>query len=103
MQFNARILRVIRWYGSNFPYTHMKTTIDIADSIFLQTKRLAARQGTTVKALVELGLRRVLAEKGQGAGFEFVPVTDQLPAHPSAQPGLSWAPTRDIIYEGRGT
>ncbi len=80
----------------------MKTTIDIADSILLQAKRLAARRGTTVKALVELGLRRVIAEKAD-AGFEFVPVTDKLPVNPNPEPGLSWAQTRDVIYEGRGT
>ncbi len=81
----------------------MKTTIDISDAVLLQAKRLAARSGTTVKALVELGLRRVIAEKAKDAGFELVPVTDKLPVNPSHEPGLSWAQTRDVIYEGRGT
>jgi hypothetical protein len=80
----------------------MKITIDIADSILLQAKRLAERRGTTVKGLVELGLRRAIDEEANDAGFEFVPVTDKLPVNPSLGPGLSWAQTRDVSYEGRG-
>jgi hypothetical protein len=79
----------------------MKTTIDIADPVLAQAKRLAARQGTTVKALVEQGLRRVLADKQRDAGFKFEPVTDRrgpVPYEP-----LAWEQVRDVIYEGRGT
>jgi Arc/MetJ family transcription regulator len=41
----------------------MKTTIDIADPLFADAKRAAERRGTTLKALVEQGLRQVLAEQ----------------------------------------
>ncbi len=40
---------------------HMKTTLNIDDSV-MQRLREAARRGTTMSALVEAGLRRVLAE-----------------------------------------
>ncbi|MBW2245376.1 MAG: DUF2191 domain-containing protein, partial [Deltaproteobacteria bacterium] len=40
----------------------MKTTIDIADSILEQARDLAARQGTTLRALVEEGLRGVVED-----------------------------------------
>ena len=82
------------------PYTHMKTTIDIADPLLAQVKRLAARQGTTVKALVEQGLRRVVADKQKDAAFVFCPVTDGNPK--AKAPMMSWEEMRDIIYEGRG-
>ena len=42
--------------------THMKTTIDLSDALFDSAKELAQRRQTTLRALVEEGLRRVLAD-----------------------------------------
>ena len=42
--------------------THMKTTIEVSDAIFNSAKELASRSQTTMRALVEEGLRRVLAD-----------------------------------------
>lgn len=81
----------------------MKTTIDIADPLLDQAKRLAARQGTTVKALVELGLRRVIADKQRDATFRLRSVTFKGDGMvPEVEQG-GWERVRDIIYEGRGT
>jgi hypothetical protein len=41
-------------------FTHMKTTVDIADALFESTRRLAVQRGTTMRALIEEGLRAVL-------------------------------------------
>jgi hypothetical protein len=41
-------------------YTHMKTTVDISDTLFESTRRLALQRGTTMRALIEEGLRSVL-------------------------------------------
>ncbi len=40
---------------------HMKTTLNIDDSVMRRLREEAARRGTTMSALVEAGLRRVLA------------------------------------------
>jgi hypothetical protein len=42
----------------------MKTTIDINDELFRSARRHAAESGTTLRALVEEGLRRVMARVG---------------------------------------
>jgi len=44
----------------------MKTTIDIADDLFARAKALAEDKDVTFRALVEDGLRRVLAEHQAG-------------------------------------
>lgn len=41
---------------------HMKTTLNIADTVMERLREEAARRGTTMSALVESGLRVVLAE-----------------------------------------
>lgn len=41
---------------------HMKTTIDLSDALFDSAKQLAQQRQTTLRALVEEGLRSVLAD-----------------------------------------
>jgi hypothetical protein len=43
----------------------MKTTIDLPDELFLQAKRRALEHGTTLKALIEMGLRTALVQSVQ--------------------------------------
>ena len=40
----------------------MKTTIDLPDDLFIAVKKLAAEKRTTIRSLVERGLRRELGE-----------------------------------------
>ena len=80
---------------------HMKTTIEISDPLLRQAKRIASRERTTVRALVEQGLRRELAERRRGAGFRLRRVTFR---GRGLQPGLdySWSRLSALAYEGRG-
>lgn len=46
---------------------HMKTTLNINDRVMRQLREEAARRRTTISALVEAALRRILAESSHGA------------------------------------
>lgn len=81
----------------------MKTTLDISDPLLRDAKKLAAREGTTLRALVEQGLRKVVAEKKRRdrpfrlrkASFGGHGLNPEL-----AEAG--WDRIRDLSYEGRG-
>jgi hypothetical protein len=48
----------------------VKTTVDIADLMLREAKLIAAREGTTLRSLVEEGLRHVIDEREkQKTGF----------------------------------
>ena len=43
--------------------SHMKTTLNIDETVMRRLREEAARRGTTMSQLVEAGLRRVLGEE----------------------------------------
>ena len=81
----------------------MKTTIDIADALLKDAKRVAARGGVTLRFLVEQGLRRVLDERRREApGFKLRKASYK---GRGLQPGIddmSFDGMRERAYEGRG-
>jgi len=82
--------------------THMKTTIEIADALLERAKRTAAREKTTLRALVEEGLRQVLDEPRRASGFRLRRASFRGNGlRPEAGDG-SWERIRSIIYEDRG-
>jgi hypothetical protein len=83
--------------------THMKTTIDIADSLLAEAKATAAREGTTVRALVEEGLRRVMPEHGRKTRFRLRDGSFRKGKglQPHVREG-AWESVRELIYEGHG-
>ena len=48
----------------------MKTTVEISDSLLREVRRLAAREGVTLRTLVERGLHHVLSETKHRAPFK---------------------------------
>ena len=81
----------------------MKTTIDIADQLLNDAKQLAASQGTTVRALVEAGLRRVLAERMAPAQpFRLRDASFNGDGLQPALQGVGWERLRELAYEGHG-
>ena len=81
----------------------MKTTLDIADPLLDQVRRIAARDGETLRSLVEQGLRKVVAERSAKAKpFKLRDASVGTPGAPSPYEALSWEDKRALIYEGRG-
>ena len=57
----------------------VKTTIDIADDLISRAKLVQKRDGVTLRALVEDGLRLVLDRAARKPRYKFVPVTAGTP------------------------
>jgi hypothetical protein len=77
----------------------MKTTVEIADPILREARKVATREGTTVRSLVEEGLRRVLAEKRSKPPFRLRLVTSGGRGLRPEIRDLSWDEIRDMSYE----
>lgn len=82
--------------------THMKTTIEISDALMEQARRLAARENTTLRALVEQGLHKVIADKKRSAGFRLRRTSFKGKGLQPALQDAGWERVRDMAYEGRG-
>ena len=80
----------------------MKTTIDIADPLLEKARRVAAREGTTVKALVEAGLRAVIEEKQRPQTFRLRKAAFKGRGMQSDVKDASWDRLRELAYTGRG-
>ena len=75
----------------------MKTTIDIADGLFQQARMAAERDGTTLRALVEEGLRLALERRDRPAPpFK---LRDASFRGEGLQAGLSWDLPRSLAYD----
>ena len=80
----------------------MKTTIDIADALLKEAKRIAARENTTVRELVELGLRRVVQERTTRRPFRLKKAGFGGDGLQNRLQDLGWEGVLAAIYEGRG-
>ena len=82
--------------------SHMKTTINIPDTLFQEARKIAQRENTTLRALIEQGLRRTLAERKQRGAFRLRRVTYKGNGLQPALAGASWGQIHELSYEGRG-
>jgi hypothetical protein len=80
----------------------MKTTVDIPDSLLEETKRVAARDKTTVRALIEQGLRQVLTERLPLRSFHLRNASFKGKGIHSHLEGVPWSHIRDLAYRGHG-
>jgi hypothetical protein len=79
----------------------VKTTIDIASGLLMEAKERAHHDRTTLRALIERGLRMILDEPPASARPPFKPVTGRLEPLPGVDP-YDWEAIRDSIYDNPG-
>jgi hypothetical protein len=77
----------------------VKTTIDIASGLLMEAKERARRDGTTLRALIERGLSKVLEERPDDTRVPFKPVTGRLEPLPGLDPYSDWDAIRASIYD----
>jgi hypothetical protein len=82
--------------------SHMKTTVQISDPLLARAKIVARDAGTTLAALIEEGLRRVVEERGRKRrAFKLKPAAVRgeglSPEYADGSEKI-----RSAIYEGRG-
>jgi hypothetical protein len=83
--------------------THMKTTVEIAEDLFTRAREVAQGEGTTLRNLIEEGLRVALARREQAVAPYLWP--DLSVSGEGLAPDIaegSWELLRDRIYAGRG-
>lgn len=80
----------------------MKITVEISDALLRKARKLAAREGVTLRALVERGLHRVVAEAARGLPFKLRRTSFKGRGLRPELEHASWQEVRDLGYEGRG-
>ena len=79
-----------------------KTTIELSDGLLRDAKKVALRERTSVKALIEQGLRLVIAQRAERRGFKLRRASFQGDGLLAGQSLQDWAVIRDQIYAERG-
>ncbi|MFN3883546.1 MAG: type II toxin-antitoxin system VapB family antitoxin [Rhodocyclaceae bacterium] len=80
----------------------MKTTIEISDPLMREARKLAGQKGITLRALIEQGLRIVIAQQRQASEFRLRRATFK---GNGLQPDLrdaGWERIREMAYGDHG-
>jgi hypothetical protein len=85
-------------YGSYGTVAHMKTTVELPDSLMREAKRVALRERTTVRALIERGLRTVLSGKRPSARFVLRKAGFRGDGLVAGRSLRDWETIRDLTY-----
>jgi hypothetical protein len=80
----------------------MKTTVELPDRLLQEAKRRALKEGTTVRALIEQGLRTVLEDRKDGRAFVLRDASFRGDGLVAGRSLSDWNAVRDLIYAERG-
>jgi len=77
----------------------MKTTVEIADSLFNQAKELAHKEGLSFRILVEEGLRTVIQARTSNQSKPFRLRDGSFKVGQGLQPGIEWTQLNALAYD----
>jgi hypothetical protein len=80
----------------------MKTTVELPESLVRAAQQLAREEHTTLRALIEAGLRAVLAERAQGKSFALRDASVDGEGLQPAFRDADWEQVRQAIYGRSG-
>ena len=80
----------------------MKTTLNIDDELLARARRHARETGRPLRAVVEEGLRRVLARPAPRSRYRLPDLRAGDPAAPDPLERQSWPELRETIYGDSG-
>jgi predicted transcriptional regulator len=81
----------------------MKTTIEIQDDLMKAAKALARKQGTTLKSIIEQGIRTRLKEEQRSTHYELADKSVKGRGLQADFQQAKWADIRDAAYRERGS
>jgi hypothetical protein len=81
---------------------HMKTTVELSDALLAEAKALALRQRTTLRALIEEGLRHVLESTRTSEPFKLrdARFKGESGLTPEFEAKGGWSKIREAAYPG---
>ena len=79
----------------------MKTTVELSDAVGRQARRCAEREGTTLRALIEEGLRRVLEDRARAGQFRLRKASFAGQGLNPELAGAGWDRIRELSYGDR--
>lgn len=95
-------VRMTHMYGSRDTVRCMKTTVELPEALLREAKRKAAREGTTVRALIEQGLRTVVRGRRPAAQFTLRDAAFRGDGLVAGRSLRDWETIRDLSYSERG-
>ncbi len=82
---------------------HMKTTVELSDDLAATAKSYAAREGLTLRSLIERGLRLAISADREREHFRLRDRSVTGRGLQAPYRDAEWPRIRDSIYEGRGS
>ena len=76
----------------------MKTTVEISDNLLSEARKAAAREGLTLRALIERGLHRAIEETERKSPFKLRRATFAGQGLQAEFKDASWERLRAAIY-----
>jgi predicted transcriptional regulator len=79
--------------------SHIKTTVNLPDELLREAQELARRERTTLRELIETGLRTVVRQRSRASSFKLADASVEGRGLQPAFLDTSWQQIRDTIYD----